>query len=210
MKRLLVYLLLAGLGTFVGVNVALADQRDMKARVFAEYPRLNPQHPQHGRLSDWDIVCMLREFSYRHTCYSNDVNSRSYRAGAAAVDELLANKSTLGKVYEFFDDDGGGVVCGHAAHLLQRLYTQFGYHAWYAGHGFSPPTPHGSRFTHAETLVRINIGQDGNQRQILTLHDPSTNLRYVDAETRDPLDYFEMPRPQLQVHHSRGHDWILP
>ena len=173
-------------------NFALAGQPKLKARVFAEYPRLDPQHPQHGQLSDWDVVCMLREFSYRHTCYSNNVSSRSYRAGAAVVGELLANRRTLGEVYEFFDNDGGGVVCGHTAHLLQRLYTEFGYHAWYAGHGFSPPTPRGSRFTHAETLVRINIARGENRRHILTLHDPSTNLSYVDAETKNPLDYFEM------------------
>lgn len=53
------------------------------------------------------------------------------------------------------------------------------------GRGSSPPTPRGSRFTHSETLVRINIGQNENRRQILTLHDPSTNLSYVDAETKN-------------------------
>ena len=183
---------LAGLAPVVTANFVQAAPPDLKARVFAEYPRLDPQHPRRGQLSDWDIVCMLREFSYRHTCYSNDVSSRSYRAGAAVVDELLANQRTLDAAYAFFDNDGGGVICGHTAHLLQRLYTEFGYHAWYAGHGFSPPTPRGSRFTHAETLVRISVGRDGNRRHILTLHDPSTNLSYVDAKTKNPLDYFEM------------------
>jgi len=192
MKRLLVCVLLAGLTPFVAANFVLADQPELKARVFAEYPKLDPQHPQHEQLDDWDVVCMLREFSYRHTCYSNSVSSRSYLAGAAVVDELLAGKRTLGNVYEFFDNGGGGVICGHTAHLLQRLYTEFGYRAWYAGHGFSPPTPRGSRFTHAETLVQIEVGDDGNRRHILTLHDPNTNISYVDAETKTPLDYFEM------------------
>ena len=176
----------------VAANFALPDQTNLRPKVYAEYPRLDPQHPQHGNLSDWDVVCMLREFSYRHTSYSNNVNSHAYRAGAATVDELLNNRRTLAATYDFFDNDGGGVLCGHTAHLLQRLYTEFGYQAWYTGHGFSPPTPRGSRFTHAETLVRINLTRTGKPRQILTLHDPSTNLSYVDAHSNKPLDYFDM------------------
>lgn len=156
--RLAVAWAMVGLAPLVAANFALADQPELKARVFAEYPRLDPQH---GQLSDWDVVCMLREFSYRHTCYSNNVSSRSYRAGAGVVDELLANRRTLGEVYEIFDNDGGGVVCGHTAHLLQRLYTEFGYHAWYAGHGFSLPTP---RPTRGVRTTRRQLVEAGTRR----------------------------------------------
>ncbi|MDC0935957.1 hypothetical protein OAS39_06700 [Pirellulales bacterium] len=165
----------------------------LRARVYAEYPALDPQHPRHDAVSDWDRVCMLREFSYRHTSYSNNVDSNSYRAGAAVVDQMLEGQKSLAEVYDFFDQDRGGVVCGHTAHLLQRLYTEFGYDAWYVGHGFAPPTARGSRFTHAETLVRITIDdENGSPRQILTLHDPSVNTSYADADGTRPIDYFEM------------------
>jgi len=164
----------------------------LKARVHAEYPRLDPQHGDYARLSEWDKVRMLREFSYRHTAYSNHVDSQSYKAGAAMADRVLRDKVSLTEAYEFFDQSHGGVVCGHAAALLQRLFTAFGFDAWTVGHGFYPRTAKGSSFTHTETLVRIADGEGSSTRTLITLHDPSTNLSYTRADGKSPLDYFEL------------------
>ena len=167
----------------------------LRARVYSEYPLLDPNHPLHDGVSDWDEVCMLREFSYRHTAYSNRADSESCRAGVAEVELMLAGRKSLADVYEFFDQSKGGVLCGHAAHLLQRLYTEFGHQAWYLGCGFSPPTPKGSKFTHAQTLVQISVqSPEGESRPVLTLHDPSVNLSYIDAKDQSPLDYYELLR----------------
>ena len=191
-RRVAVFAWLIG-GLLLGaVGGAGADSATLRDHVFAEYPRLDPQHSQHEELSEWDQVCMLREFSYRHTNYANDVEGESYLRGAAAVDRLRNGESSLAEVYAFFDRDGGGVVCGHAALLLERLYRAFGYEAWSVGVGFGPPTERGSRFTHVQVLVRIRDGDGAAEREILTLHDPSTNAAYVDARSRRPLDYLEV------------------
>ena len=188
-----VFFMLAGFATLLTSRVIVAEDGALRQRVFNEYPQLDPQHPQHGQLDDWDIVCLLRDFSYRHTCYSNKVDSQSYRAGAAIVGKMLVGELPLSAAYEFFDNDGGGVVCGDTAHLLRKLYAEFGYDAWYAGHGFFPPTKRGSHFTHAETLVRITIADDNDRtKQILTLHDPSLNVSYAEEDGERPIDYFDM------------------
>ena len=174
------------------VAAAKSDAAALRERVFAEYPRLNPQHPHHAELSDWDAVCMLRDFSYRHTNWANDVNSDSYRRGEAQVERLYGNAGSLEEVFAFFARDGGGVVCGHTALVLERLYRAFGYEAWRVGVGFSPPTKNGSNYTHMQTLVRIADGDGPERRNIVTLQDPSTNVGYVDARSGRPLDYFEL------------------
>jgi len=177
----------------VEAEVAAAEAAAaLRRRVFAEYPRLDPQHPQHATLSEWDRVCMLRDFSYRHTNYANQVNGESYRRGKEEVERLYGHVGTLEEIYTFFEHDGGGVVCGHAALVLERLYREFGYEAWRVGVGFSPPTENGGSFTHMQTLVRIADGDGGERRDIVVLQDPSINVGYVDAESRRPLDYFEL------------------
>lgn len=60
------------------VELTRGDDDPLRGRVYAEYPLLDPNHPQHEGVSDWDTVRMLREFSYRHTSYTNYVEPSSH------------------------------------------------------------------------------------------------------------------------------------
>ena len=166
---------------------AVTDEQ-LKAKIYAEYPKLAPMSKSYAELSDWDKVRMLLDYSYRHTRYACATSSDAYRAGAAKANDMRRGKLTLGDAYDFFDGDHGGVICGGAAHMCRHLFELFGYESWYMGHGFYPPTQKGSRFTHAEVMAKIKC--DG--RWLYTFHDPSTNASYTYPDGKTPIDYFVM------------------
>ena len=168
-----------------------ADEPELRAWVYAEYPQLDPASEVYDAPDAWEVVCALRDFSYRHTNYTNAADTDSYRDGAAAYEAFRRGETTLHAVYRHFGDDGGGVLCGYAGALLRDLYAEFGFDAWTVSSGFWPPTPRGSRFTHTQTLVAIDAvpTQAGAAERLVTLHDPSTNVSYVDRTTGRPLDY---------------------
>ena len=186
-------------------NDTSASQR-LAAQLYAEYPELDPSNRQSQTVDDWQRVIRLRDFSYRHTAYANAVNSDAYRAGSQMVERVRDRTASLADAYAFFDAGQGGVVCGDSAEMLRQLYTWAGFDSWYLSIGFNPPTPLGSRFTHALTMVRIEVAEPQGSRSILTVHDPSINSSYVDSDGR-PIDYFDMlallkQRKAAQIHHG--------
>lgn len=143
----------------------LATLYDM---VLAEHPELA------GPVDDWTVVTALREFAATHVDYVINVSSPYYvDQGGQAVEAR----------FTVFEANAGGVVCGGAADALTELARAFGYSAWNLGIG---DTSEGG-FTHMQTLVSIDV--DGTQ--MVTLHDPSTNLSYTDAAGQ-PIDYFDL------------------
>lgn len=161
------------------VHAAVTDAQ-LKQKIEAEYPAINSA-------DDWEKIQILREYSYKHTNYANNVSASSYYAGAANVDAVGSTK-TLGDAYEWFDNDNGGVVCGGTANMCRYLFALYGYNTWYLGIGFYPQTPSGSNFTHAQTMVEI----DFNGNSIRVVCDPSTNNSYTYPDGQTPIDYYEM------------------
>jgi hypothetical protein len=176
-----------------GNNNPTASDAQLRTRLEAEYPELNPRGPNDQQLDDWGKVVRLREFSYRHTAYANNVESDSYRAGAAMVEQVLGGRKSLAEAYEFFDAGNGGVVCGGTATLLCQLFRWAGYDAWGLNTGFYPATPKGSAFTHVVVLARITVTDaNGKKVQAITIHDPSANVSFTHSDGRTPLDYYEL------------------
>jgi hypothetical protein len=159
--------------------------------LYTEYPELNSNNPTY-RLSDWEKVNRLREFSYRCTAFANSLETAAYRAGAAMVDKVIDGDADLVEAYQFFDEKKGGVLCGHAAEMLHLLYEWAGFDSLYLNIGFEASAGRTSRFTHALNLVRIQT-QDSNGRihTILSVQDPTLNVAYGN-EQGGPIDYFEM------------------
>lgn len=172
--------------------IAASDAR-LRSRLYSEYPELRPNGSNDRRLDDWDRIVRLREFSYRHTGYANNVDSESYRAGTSVVDEVIKGKKSLDEAYSFFDAGNGGVVCGGTAAIFCELCRWAGYDAWSLNFGFYPAGPSGVAFTHVVVLVRIPvIDGHGEKKEIISVHDPSVNRSYTHADGTTPLDYFEM------------------
>jgi hypothetical protein len=164
----------------------------LSTQLYAEYPELDPSSSAFHGMNDWEKVIRLRDFSYRHTPFANSLDAPAYRAGAAMVDKVIEGEASLAEAYHFFEGKKGGVLSGHAAELLQRLYVWAGFEALYLNIGFEPSTARGSQFTHALNLVRIEAeGPDGHSRAILSVQDPTLNISYTDSQGR-PIDYFEM------------------
>jgi hypothetical protein len=159
--------------------------------LYTEYPELDPSNTT-DKLTDWEKVNRLREFSYRHTAFANNLNTAAYRAGAAMVDKVIEGDAHLVEAYHFFDENKGGVLCGHAAEMLQLLYEWAGFDSLYLNIGFDASASRTSQFTHALNLVRIQT-QDSNGRihTILSVQDPTLNVAYGNDQG-GPIDYFEM------------------
>lgn len=146
-----------------------ATEAELRAQVLAEHPELGSD-----TVTQWEVVQALRHFAYVHTDTVVSVSSPLYGdlSGWAVPD-----------VYEHFDADAGGVVCGGTADALRKLYQLWGFEAWYLGFG---DTSSGG-FTHAENLVRIE--HDG--QSIITLHDAQLDAGYGSVEG-EPVDYIEL------------------
>lgn len=161
-------------------------------RLFLEYPELDPKSDAFHRLSDWDKVVRLRDFSYRHTAFAGWPCHDARRSGAAMVRKVQEGKATLADAYQFFDEARGGVTCREAAELLQLLYAWAGFEAEYLEIGVSPQPRRSGPTSHALTLVRVSAQKNAGQpRSILSIHDPSVNLSYGDSQ-QNPIDYFDM------------------
>jgi hypothetical protein len=185
--------------TPIVADAAPAEVDRFAARVYGEYPELDPSSPSFRALNDWDRVTRLRDYSYRHTAFAATTDQASYRAGTEMVRQVSDGKSTLADAYKFFDEARGGVSSREAAELLQRLCTWAGYQAECLEIGV-PPTPgENTTRTHAVTLVHVKAtGPSGQMRSLLSVHDPSLNVSYGDSQG-NALDYFEM----LEILRSR-------
>lgn len=168
--------------------IAQISDATLKNQVETEYPIVK------YATDDWVRIQALREFSYKHTAAPMGATNpaggtdRAYSLGLNNVSSVMAGTKTLGDGYSFFDNYGGGVLCGQYASLLERLYQLYGYHAIELDLGFSPPTPSGSTFGHAQTLAQIT--RDG--KTFITVNDPTPNLSYAWADGRSPIDYRDM------------------
>lgn len=169
---------------------AMAQMSDaaLKTQVETEYPIIK------YATDDWVRIQALREFSYKHTAAPMQATNpaggtdQAYSLGLNNVSSVLTGSKTLGDGYSFFDNRGGGVLCGQYAEMLEKLYQLYGYHAIELDLGFSPPTPSGSTFGHAQTLAQIT--RDG--KTFFTINDPTPNLSYAWADGRSPIDYRDM------------------
>ena len=141
---------------------------DLQAAILAEHPELA------GPADDWTVVTALRAYATAHVDYVVNVDSPYY------VD---LNGVPVADRFEAFEANSGGVVCGGTADAYTELLRAWGYSAWNLGIGDLSD----GGFTHMQTLVQIDVDGDA----VLTLHDPSTNLSFVDAAGR-PLDYFDL------------------
>lgn len=181
-------------------NIKSDNDSRLRDWICKEFPDL-----ENERLAEWDRVTQLREFSYRHTAYSNAVDSKSYQIGTTVANEALQGKRHLVEAYEFFDSGRGGVVCGGTAGLFAELCRWGGFETWTLNSGFLTPGPSGFSFTHVVVLVRVPITtSDGKKLEIFTVHDPSVNQSYAHADGKTPLDYFEM----LKLLHQRKSEEI--
>lgn len=170
-----------------------ASDARLRGRLYSEYPELKPDSPSGRQLDDWERIVRLRDFSYRHTGYANNVDSKAYRIGTANVNDAVLGRKSLDEAYSFFDEGRGGVVCGGTASLFHELCKWAGYDAWILNVGFDVAGSSGVTFTHVVVLVRTSItSANGENVEAITIHDPSVNLSYTHADEETPLDYFEM------------------
>ncbi len=144
------------------------DLTELHALVAAEHPEIATA------TDDWTVVTTLRAFAAAHVDYVVNIDSPYYV-------ELGGN--TVEDRFSLFEANGGGVVCGGTADALAELARSYGYSSWLLGIG---DTSDGG-FTHMQTLIALDV--DGET--LLTLHDPSADTSYTDADGA-PLDYFAM------------------
>ncbi|MGD9635452.1 MAG: hypothetical protein AB7G28_06580 [Pirellulales bacterium] len=164
----------------------------LATRIYAEYPELNPASGAFAKLSDWDKVIRLREFSHRHTAFADGPAFAAHRAGANMVQKVVDGEASLADAYDFFDRARGGVVSGEAAELFQRLCAWAGFEAHCLEVGISSTSGPSEAFTYAVNLVRIQAADPtGPPQSILSVHDPSLNLSYGNSQGQ-PLDYFKL------------------
>jgi hypothetical protein len=165
---------------------------DLRNWVEQEYPALKTS------IEDWTRVQVLREFSYRHTAAAMSVTCRAYEAGAQNVEAVLNGRKSLGDGFQFFEQNGGGVVGGHMAQMLAMLYRLFGFqHAWIMRIGFVTPSVHGSRYCHMQNLVRIH--HEG--KVIYVVNDAMTNSSYCGSDGITPMDYRDLIGLLVQKRH---------
>lgn len=178
--------------TPIVADAAPAEIDRLAARVYGEYPELDPSSPSFRALNDWDKVTRLRDYSYRHTAFAATTNQAAYRAGTEMVRQVTDGKSTLADAYKFFDEARGGVSSLEAAELLQRLCTWAGFQAECLEIGVPLMPGENTPRTHAVTLVHVKAtGPTGQMRSLPSVHDPSLNMSYGDSQG-NPIDYFEM------------------
>lgn len=152
---------------------------DFARNVVASYPRIAA-----ADVTDHERVVMLRHWAWSHTNAStlqwNSTTDQEWRLSAAP---------------EWFDryaQGEGGSICGDTALGLQKLYTYFGYRAWYLGSAGGP------NVGHATTLVEIEY--KGEAR--LVQQDALYNEEFRDARTDEPLDYFDMLQRLVDHRHA--------
>ena len=170
--------------TAAAVTASVSDDQ-LKARVINEYPELTQN------VDDFTKVRALTSYSAAHTPYAMSVTGFTYSLGSMNVDAVGAGK-TLGDAFDYFDREGGGVVCGHAAEMLARLFRVFGFEAHRLSVGFYPPTERGSSFTHEEVIVRIRRPMPGGAiHDVLAVCDPSPGFCFM-HKNYYPMDFYEM------------------
>jgi hypothetical protein len=150
-------------------SAALDDS--LRARIFGDYPALTDP-----AASDWEKTNLLRQWAWSHT------PTVAGRSGLLCCRPEWHGLSAA-ETFQAFEEKSGGVWCGGAATALQRLYQLFGFEAWAVNTGSLE-----GRGSHVVTLVRIE--HRGEQRIIV--QDAYFNLTFVDAETREPVEYLQL------------------
>jgi len=136
----------------------------------------------------WQVVKILREYSYKHTTWAPGEGSplligTTSRNWATAYQEIGLGadaEDTAPHRYQVFDANNSGVFCWDTALTLQKLYMMFGYTSDLYHVDFDSPL---GPFSHEQTLVTIRyLGST-----VVTLQDPSVNVTFANPDGT-PLD----------------------
>ena len=115
--------------------------------------------------SEFEEVCLIRQFAYSHIDWSSESN---LRVGDSSVQEI----------YEYYENDLGGGYCGLAARYLVKLYDHYGFKS--CTYDMGEPE---NKATHVTVIVQI----EHEDRVINSIQDPTFNFTIVDSISQ-PID----------------------
>jgi hypothetical protein len=175
---------------------ATAPEQALCAKIYADplyLPLLQSYSTTQPDLQ-WQIVKILREYSYKHTTWAPNAPPWVYspyligniygRTWSTAYQEMGLVGDTAPHRYQVFDSFNSGVFCADTAQTLRILYEMFGYTAYQYHIQFDTLTPQHDIFSHVQTLVSITY----NGASYVTLHDPSLNFTFANPDG-SPMDY---------------------
>jgi len=174
-------------------NIASSD-RAIASMPLHEYPELNLRVPNDPQFDDWERVVRLREFSYRHTAYSNSVKSDSYRAGTAVVDQVLAGNQKLGRGICVSRAAMGVWFAGELRPYCANSFRWAGYDAWTLNSGFQHARRMAVRLHTSSCWFESDKTRGGAREPNSLLSRPKRNVSYTHADGSTPLDYYEFLR----------------
>ena len=128
-------------------------------------------------ITDYQKVCILRNWA------ANVIDCSDY--------DLLLNKRpahillSAYEIYQFFDQNEGGVWCDGAALFFRKVLRLFDFEGYELAYGFHEP----GGLNHTITLIKIQEGES----EILSVQDAYFNTAY-ETSTGEPLDYFDLLR----------------